>query len=131
MVGRCLFDYQLTPARIHFDGQTAEDNFYTINIGVCRYSGGGMQFVPQAVPDDGLLALTFARCLPKWDVLLQTPRFYNGNILSHPKVEGFSAKKITVEHIGSQPTLLEADGEFLGRTPCAFSVLERVLRVVL
>lgn len=131
MVGRCLFDYQLTPARIHFDGQVAEDNFYTINIGLCRYSGGGMQFVPQAVPDDGLFALTFARQLPKWEVLVQTPRFYNGTILRHPRVEGFSVRKIAVEHLGPAPTLLETDGEFLGQTPCAFTILEKRLRLVL
>ena len=130
MVGQCLFDYTLTPARIHFDGQTAEDNFYTINIGLCRYSGGGMQFVPQAVPDDGLFALTFARQLPKWEVLVQTPRFYNGTILRHPRVEGFSVRKVAVEHVGPAPTLLETDGEFLGQTPCEFTILEKRLRVV-
>lgn len=131
MVAKCLFDYTLTPARIFFDGQQAEDSFYTINIGLCKYSGGGMQFVPHAVPDDGLFALTFARELPKWEVLLQTRRFYNGTLLEHPKVEGYSVKNIRVEHIGDVPTLLEADGEFLGETPVEFILLEKALTIVL
>ncbi len=132
MVGKCLFDYELLPAEILFDGQTTRDHFYTINIGVCRFSGGGMQFVPQAVPDDGLFALTFARKLPKWEVLLQTHRFYNGSLLKHPKVEGFSVKKIEVRHPeNAPPTLLEADGEFLGETPCTFSVVEKALKICL
>lgn len=131
MVAKCLFDYELLPAHITFDGQETEDFFYTINIGLCRYSGGGMQFVPQAVPDDGLFALTYARKLPKWEVIAQTPRFYNGTLLQHPKVEGFSAKKISVTARGEKPTLLEADGEFLGQTPAVFTILEKALTLVL
>ncbi len=129
IVGRYLFEYRLLPARLHFADQTVEDFFYTINIGICPYSGGGMRLVPHAVPDDGLLAVTYARRLPKWEVLWQTPRFYNGTILEHPRISGFQTRRLVVEHTGDTPTLLEADGEFLGETPAEFSVLEKVLRV--
>ena len=125
-----LFRYRLTKARIIYDQRQAEDFFYTINVGICRYSGGGMQFVPQAVPDDGLFALTFARRLQKWEVIAQTARFYNGTLLRHPKVEGYQARAIQVEAANDAPTLLEADGEFLGETPVAFTLLEKALRVV-
>ncbi|MFN0036511.1 MAG: diacylglycerol/lipid kinase family protein [Saprospiraceae bacterium] len=130
-VAQYLAEYKLTKARITFDGQCVEDFFYTINIGLCRFSGGGMQLVPQAVPDDGLFALTFARKISKLEVLLQTPRFYNGTLLQHPKIEGHQARSIRVEHLGDTPTLLEADGEFLGETPVEFEMMERALRVVL
>lgn len=126
-----LTAYQLSKARITFDNQSVEDFFYTINIGLCRFSGGGMQFVPQAVPDDGLFALTFARKISKLEVVLQTPRFYNGSLLQHSRIEGHQARSIRVEHVGDTPTLLEADGEFLGETPVEFELLERALRVVL
>ncbi|MEQ1745780.1 MAG: diacylglycerol kinase family protein [Saprospiraceae bacterium] len=129
MVGQYLFEYRLTPARLRWAEEVVEDSFYTINIGICRYSGGGMQLVPHAVPDDGLLAVTFARQLPKWEVLLQTRRFYDGSLLSHPKITGFQTKNLRVEHIGDVPTLLEADGEFLGTSPAEFSILEKTLRI--
>lgn len=132
LIGRYLFNYRLAPARITIDGaRTEEDLFYTINAGICRYSGGGMQLVPQAVPDDGLLALTFARNVSKATVLLQTPRFYNGSILSHPKIEGMQARRIRVEQVGATPTLLEADGELLGQTPVDISIIEKALKIVL
>lgn len=132
VVAKYLFQYKLVKSRITFDQQVVEDYFYTINIGICKYSGGGMQFVPQAVPDDGLFALTFARKLAKWQVLAQTPRFYNGTLHQHPQVEGFQAKSIRVEHVPDQPpTLLEADGEFLGETPVEFILLENALRIMI
>ncbi|MEY3195130.1 MAG: hypothetical protein RIQ78_1227 [Bacteroidota bacterium] len=130
-VAQYLLAYQLTKARIEYDGKIAEDYFYTINIGLCRFSGGGMQLVPQAIPDDGLFALTFARKISKLAVMLQTPRFYNGTLLKHRKIEGCQAKSIKVTHVGNTPTLLEADGEFLGETPVSFELLERALRVAL
>jgi YegS/Rv2252/BmrU family lipid kinase len=131
MVAQYLFEYQLTPAQLFWEENTVEDSFYTINVGICRYSGGGMQLVPHAVPDDGLLAVTYARRLPKWEVLLQTNRFYNGTLLRHPKVGGFQTKNLRVAHLGDIPTLLEADGEFLGESPAEFSILEKSLRIAL
>ncbi len=130
LIMQYLFRYRLTKARIIYDQRQAEDFFYTINVGICRYSGGGMQFVPQAISDDGLFALTFARRLQKWEVIAQTARFYNGTLLRHPKVEGYQARAIQVEAAEDAPTLLEADGEFLGETPVAFTLLEKALRVV-
>jgi diacylglycerol kinase (ATP) len=131
MVAQYLFEYRLTPAQLVWEGNTVEDSFYTINVGICRYSGGGMQLVPHAIPDDGLLAVTYARRLPKWEVLLQTNRFYNGTLLRHPKVGGFQTKNLRVAHLGDIPTLLEADGEFLGESPAEFSILEKSLRIAL
>jgi diacylglycerol kinase (ATP) len=131
MVAQYLFEYKLSRARISFDNQQVEDFFYTINVGLCRYSGGGMQLVPHAVPDDGLFALTFARQLSKLEVLLQTPRFYNGSLLRHSKVEGHQAKSIRVESLDGAPIFLEADGEYLGEAPATFEILEKALRVVL
>lgn len=130
-VGRYLFAYEPVHGRLHAAECTAEECFYTINVGICRYSGGGMQLVPHAVPDDGLLAVTYAPRLPKWEVLLQTLRFYNGSLLRHPRVRGFQTKALRVEHIGNVPIGLEADGEYLGETPATFSIEIGALQVAL
>ena len=130
LVVRCLFEYRLQPAIILADGRRIEGRFYTINLGICRYSGGGMQLVPHAVPDDGRFALTVAGPLSKLGVLLNTYRFYNGSIGGHPKVATSLARAVRVEAApGAPPTLLEADGEFLGQTPATFTLLEKALRV--
>jgi YegS/Rv2252/BmrU family lipid kinase len=131
LILQSLFRYRLVPARVKADDHTWEDRFYTINIGICRYSGGGMQFVPHARPDDGQLALTMAGSLSKLGVLLATPYFYNGKLAQHPKVNIAQTKTLQVEAVHPvQPTLLEADGEFLGQTPAQFELLEKALRFV-
>lgn len=126
----CLFKYRLSNMRVRFDGQERSGLYYTINAGVCRYSGGGMQVVPHADPQDGLLALTLAGKLSKGGVLLHTWRFYNASIGRHPKVELHQVRHISVESCDGTPVLVEADGEFLGHGPVRISLDERRLRVL-
>ncbi|MCC7245572.1 MAG: diacylglycerol kinase family lipid kinase [Saprospiraceae bacterium] len=131
-VAQYLFEYEPSKALLEFDGQSVENRFYTINIGLCKYSAGGMQLVPQAIADDGLFALTYALSMPKLEVLLQTARFYNGSLLQHPKVTGVQAREIQVNHApGMPPLLIEADGEYLGQTPVKFTLFEKALQVAL
>ncbi|MBR9919813.1 MAG: diacylglycerol kinase family lipid kinase [Bacteroidetes bacterium] len=125
-----LFKYKLKEARVIADGQESRDKFYTINVGLCCYSGGGMQFVPHAVPDDGQLAFTTAGNLNVLQVMRATPWFYNGRVGEYPKVETGFARNIRVEAISdkaSAQTQLEADGEHLGTTPVEFSIVPAAL----
>lgn len=130
MILRCLFVYKLVKLRVTFDGKSEEDYFYTINAGLCKYSGGGMSLVPHAVPDDGLIALTLARRLTKLGVIFNTYRFYNDTIGQHPKIDTYQARHITVEAAAASPTYVEADGEFLGETPVEISIVEGALKVI-
>ena len=80
LVVSCLFEYKLQRAIVEGNGRRIEDYFYTINLGICRYSGGGMQFVPHAEPDAGRFAVTLAGKMSKWAVIAATPYFYNGKV---------------------------------------------------
>lgn len=124
-----VFKYKLQRARVSFNNSSVENYFYLINAGICRYSGGGMQLVPHAIPDDGHLALTLAGPLSKLGVILNSYRFYNGSIGAHPKVDTFSTKHIKVEAI-DDPILVEVDGEVLGETPVEFSIIPKALKIV-
>ncbi len=130
LVFSCLRDFIAPRGRVFFDGKTDEDNYYLINIGICRYSGGGMQLVPHSIPDDGQFALTLARNLSKPEVIRATPILYNGRAGQHPKVDLYHAKSIRVEAANGEPILVEVDGEFLGGTPVEFTLLEKALRVI-
>ncbi|MEM1320636.1 MAG: diacylglycerol kinase family protein [Bacteroidota bacterium] len=127
---KCLFRYPLSKAAVQVNDQQIIDQFYTINVGICRYSGGGMQLVPHAIPDDGLLALTIAGQLSIPEILFNTYRFYTGTLDRHPKIQTFQTERLRVQALEDQPTLVEADGEFLGETPVEFRVLPKALRVI-
>lgn len=126
-----LFKYKIHRAKLIFDEQEVVDFFYIINVGVCKYSGGGMQLVPHAIPNDGKFALTFAKKLSKLAVILNTYRFYNASLLEHSKVEGFLTKKIRVETMDDEPTGIEVDGEYIGETPVEFSISPKALKILI
>ncbi len=130
LIFRCLFQFQPPRARVRFDGQTVEQAYYTINVGVCRYSGGGIQLVPHALPADGKLALTLIRGVGKFHVLLATPLFYTGKIGLHPAVRMFQTEEVLIEEIDNQTVLAEADGEFLGEAPVRVGILAGALKVL-
>jgi diacylglycerol kinase family enzyme len=129
-VFKSLQQYKLQKARIEFENIRIEESCYTINAGICPYSGGGMRIVPHARPDDGLLALTIAGPLSKLGVLLNTPRFYNGHLDRHPKVDLFQTQQIKVTSLDERPIPVEADGEFLGYTPVEIEILPKILQVI-
>ncbi|HMO41458.1 MAG TPA: diacylglycerol kinase family lipid kinase [Saprospiraceae bacterium] len=128
MVLRCLFLYRLPRAQVLFDGQCFDHHYYTINIGIGRYSGGGMQLTPHAMPNSGQLALTLARRVSKLGVIFNIWRFYNGTLPQHPKIDIFQTKHIEV--LSEQNVGLEADGELLGETPVTCTILPGALRVI-
>ena len=131
MILYCLASYRAPSGTVRFNGKEVSDKFYLINVGLCKYSGGGMQLVPHAEPNDGLLALTIARNVPKWDVVLQTPRFYNGTLGDYRLVDLYQSKSIEVSHEDDLPILLEVDGEYIGTSPASFAAVENALKILI
>ncbi|MBK7095140.1 MAG: diacylglycerol kinase family lipid kinase [Saprospiraceae bacterium] len=125
-----LFKYKLQKASVKFDNSEKTGKFYTINVGICKYSGGGMSMVPHALHSDGLLALTLAGQLKKIDVLLNTYRFYNESLLQHPKIDSYQVKELEVTSMDDNPIALELDGEMAGHNPVRFTIVEKGLRFV-
>lgn len=125
-----LFKYKLNNVRIGFCGKIIYDKVYSINVGICKFSGGGMSLVPHAIHNDGLLALTIAKQLIKISILFNTYRFYNQTILNHSKIDGYKTDEIYIKSTDEQELLLELDGELVGKGPIKFAVLPNALKFI-
>ena len=91
-----------------------------------RYCGGGMHIAPAARQDDGALDLVtiddagLLRALPK------LAKLYRGNLLGDPLVRH---SLVTQVRMDAEPVAgIEADGQFVGRTPAVFSLERGALR---
>ncbi|MGE5356884.1 MAG: diacylglycerol/lipid kinase family protein [Deltaproteobacteria bacterium] len=125
-----LFRYKLQKAKVNIEGNEIRKKFYTINVGICKYSGGGMSLVPHARHNDGKLAVTLAGPLKKLDILLNTYRFYNESLLKHPLIESYQTSKLEVTSMEADPIYLELDGESAGHNPVIFSIVENGLSFI-
>ncbi len=124
-----LFQYSFLHVMIEVDGeQVFNGEMFSMNVGICKYNGGGMMQVPAAIPDDGLMDVTLIIKAPKWLVIRHTSKLYDGTLVKLPIVHTYRGNKV---HIQSNETIyLEADGESLGHTPFTYEILPKALKVV-
>lgn len=129
-----LKDFSPTPVQLIYEddegkSQEVVNPFYTINVGIGRYNGGGMRLVPQADPAGDTFALTYARQLSVFRILLNGLHFYTGRIGTVKEVTTTHARKLRI----NAPTpgtkvAIEADGEWLGYGPISIELLPAALR---
>jgi YegS/Rv2252/BmrU family lipid kinase len=111
-----LFKYEPTKMKVEVDDKlVADEVIFCMNVGNCKYSGGGMRMVPDAVPDDGLFDITVLKPLSNYTALTNLYRLFNGSIYKLNEATHIRGKKIKVT---SEPKIYaEAEGEYLGDSP--------------
>ncbi len=123
-----LVNYKFVNAVISVDGTDIENEILSINVGICKYNGGGMITVPGAIPDDGLFDLTVINRMSRPDIIMSLRRLYDGTINKHPRVDSFTGKSIRVE--SADRIMLETDGESLGHTPLEFNIIPKSVKII-
>jgi len=130
LVLRELLGFQPPALNLAFNGESLNQEFYTINVGICKYSGGGMQLVSHADPQSGQLALTLIRKFPKWRVLIDTPKLFSGKLEQHLYTRMAHTQGLQVSAAPGAELHVEVDGEYLGVGPLNFGVIPKAVRVV-
>lgn len=128
---KCLFQYKLQSATVFYNGQKEEHQFYSINVGICKFSGGGINIAPHAIPDNGQFALTLIKKISKLKILFNTPRLYNGTIGKIKEVSLHESQSIRIESKDVKPLLLEVDGELIGEAPAEFTIIPKALKIII
>lgn len=123
-----LFSFQKFKSEILSKECHIKTSCLMVLVGLCKYSGGGMQLTKNPNPFDGLLDVSIAKDIGKFDVLKNLLNLFNGKIINHKKVYCFHTKKIKVKTSPKDFAFIEADGELVGKggfsitlIPMAFS----------
>ena len=126
---RYLSGYRAPRVRTQLNGKCFEGTVHTINVGLGKYSGGGMQLTPHAGKRPGQLALTLAERLANYRVVLNGWRFYHGSIDRVAGVHTDYVQELRVEATAGQLEV-EADGEWLGYGPVMVRMTQQRLWVI-
>ena len=124
LILKFLFKYQPPKGKITWSEGKLEGAFYTANIGISRFSGGGMRFVPHANPFGNKFAVTVAKDMHPIRVLFSTHYFYNGKVAKHSKITCFETEALSIQPLESKEIHVEADGEYLGIVPCELKLIQ-------
>lgn len=124
-----LLQWQFIEAVIEVDNlQVFKGEIFSMNVGICKYNGGGMKQVPDAIPDDGLMDITLIKKAPKLLVIRYAHKLFDGTLTKLPFVNTYKGRSIRIRSVGK--IYLEADGESLGHTPFVYEIIPLGLRVV-
>jgi YegS/Rv2252/BmrU family lipid kinase len=125
----CLLKYKHTKVKVTADHEEITTDLLSMNVGICKYSGGGMMQAPKAIPDDGLLDLTLIKKMTKFQIIKNVGKLYDGSFIHLPWVHITRSQKVVVE---SEPEItLEADGEILGSSPFEIDIIPRSVKIVI
>lgn len=122
-----LFKYKSQKAEIAIDGRIIKENIFTMAVGICKYSGGGMKMLPNAIPNDGYFDITLVKEVPKFQVIKNIKNIFDGTFVNLKWVKQFRAKNVKL--FSKNKIYLEVDGENLGHSPFEFEILENALNV--
>ncbi|MDR0560437.1 MAG: diacylglycerol kinase family lipid kinase [Prevotellaceae bacterium] len=126
---KALLKYKSKRFRIKIDDEVYFDDYmFNASVGIGPYNGGGMNPMPAAVFNDGLIDITIIRKIHKLWVMKSFRKLYNGKIYTHPRVTATQGKRIEVESFPESP--IEIDGEALGFSPFVFEVVPESITVV-
>ena len=103
--------------------------YFCMNVGICKYSGGGMLLVPKAVHNDALFDVTVIEKMSLLEVIFNIRYLFNGKIYDHKKITHYRTREISIFPIENDIPL-ELDGELIGNIPVSFEMLKEQITVV-
>lgn len=109
------------------DGRRVDGEAMLVAVGNGRSYGGGMRVCPDAVPDDGMLDVTWLHGVGKATFLRVFPQVFSGRHVRSPYVSTTRASRIELDAPGQ---LAYADGERVGPLPAVVTVECGALPVV-
>ncbi len=122
-----ILSYHNKDVTLRVDDKTMQGRMNSVIACNGQYFGGGMRVGPHATFDDGKLDVIVLGDFTVLEVLMNTPKIYNGSHLTHPKVSEYRGTTVSVE--SKQRMLIEADGELIGEGPATFRVYPGALKL--
>jgi YegS/Rv2252/BmrU family lipid kinase len=125
---RCLVGFSAPELRLQFASESLAERSLMLEVCLGRFAGGGMQFAPAAVMDDGAFDVLLIADLGRLHLLASLPFLYNGRINEHPRVRHWRCPALSVAC--PENPAFHCDGEVVGELPLRVEILPRALRVI-
>ena len=117
---------------IEINGKIIQEKCLMVIFGICKFSGGGMQFTKDINPADGLFDITVAKNLTLFDMILNLPKLYNGKIVNHKKITTYKTDVIKVTpKLTSEKPFIQTDGELIATGSIKVAIVKKAIRFII
>jgi diacylglycerol kinase (ATP) len=114
---RSLATYQPARYQVTVDGDTGDYLAANVVVANSAYYGKGMKIAPDAVLDDGLLAVVVIEAAGRLDLIRSLPKVYDGGHVALPQVTVRTGRRVEIRAVARTPVPVGGDGEPLGVLP--------------
>ncbi|NEW79083.1 MAG: diacylglycerol kinase family lipid kinase [Gelidibacter sp.] len=109
-----IASYKKSRLEIKFNNLVIKEKTLMLLIGICNYSGGGMQLTKNANPTDGLFDISHINKITLITLIKNIGGLFNGNITNHKLVKNYKTSKLKITDLDAQKPFIQADGELVG-----------------
>lgn len=129
---KCILTYKVSHIQLTVDDELAfDDNILSLSIGNCRYNGGGMMTMPNAVPNDGLFDITVIKRVSIFKFAANVKNLYDGSFINKiNEVKAFRGRKVRIVSIPPHSLKVETEGENLNNSPFDFEMLPKAINMI-
>ncbi len=126
---QAIRNYIPTEVTLTLDGQSYPvAAFSNLTVYKTPYFGGGMRYGRAPEQDDGKLGVAWLEAATRRRLMRLIPTLYTGTVLDYPEAYYRETKNVKVET--EVPMVIEADGQIAGTTPARYSILPKMLKVI-
>jgi YegS/Rv2252/BmrU family lipid kinase len=125
-----FFSYKKNTLQASIGNKKISSKIFMISIGICQFSGGGMQLTDFKNHKNGHFDITLIKNITLIKVLMHIKKLYNANIIKLKEVESYQCKSITIKIEGKRTTYIQADGELLGIDDVHIKTIKNALQFV-
>ncbi|MGA1226377.1 MAG: diacylglycerol/lipid kinase family protein [Tamlana sp.] len=120
-----VFSFKPFKSKIYVNSQEISGDTFMVSIGICRFSGGGMQLTNTPNPFDGLFDISIAKHFKFLDIIKNIPNLFNGKIATIKKVNSLKANNIKIHIYQKTIPFIQADGELIGSGDIEMSIIPK------
>ncbi|MCA0932965.1 diacylglycerol kinase family lipid kinase [Lutimonas saemankumensis] len=117
----CELEYTL-------DSLAQKNEIFMINVGLCKYSGGGMQLTDYSNHQQGIFDLTVIKSILFSRIIRNLNNLYNGKIAEIKEVHCRKAKRVQI--LKNKDHYIQADGELLGKGSALFEIIPSSIQFI-
>lgn len=126
-----LTSYKKASLEITFNNTVIKEKTLMLLIGICKFSGGGMQLTKDPNPSDGLFDISYINKIHLFNILGNLPSLFNGKITNHKLVNTYKTSELNIKVLDSQKTYIQADGELVGSGDFSVSLLPKAISFII
>lgn len=125
-----FINYKQSNLSIWLDNNKKESKIFMINIGLCKYSGGGLRLTDYDHHKEGFFDVTVIKEIKLIKVLLNIKKLFNGNLRKLKEATLSNNKVIIIKNKDTHIPYIQADGEIIGKGNSEFSIVNNAIKFI-